>query len=77
MSTSCGLLLAWNGRGEVLLIVPKTFGKYLTGICGNCDGIPNDYVTKDGKDVSRSEKRDLMIGKSFLVDEKAESSGNV
>ena len=55
--------------------IPYEAGERATGICGNCDGIDNDYLTKNGTDVSSYPRqiRSNMIGNSWLIEDQNET----
>ena len=65
--TGCGLTVSWNGKSEVVVSVPRKFGQHLTGLCGNCDGKKDDYITRDGQNVTDKWNRDVLYGKSWEV----------
>ena len=65
--TGCGVSILWNGKSEAIVMVPRRYGNNLTGLCGNCNGIDDDLVTKDGRDVTGKRKYAVMIGGSFEV----------
>jgi len=67
--TGCGLSVSWNGRSEVFVTVPKSYGKYLFGLCGNCNGKQGDFKTKNGRDISKQRKRNRLLAESYLVSE--------
>ncbi len=51
---------AFEGQGlrsVVTIQTPGSFGNELIGMCGNCDGIPNDLTTLDGKDVTKDPEK--------------------
>ncbi|GFR93194.1 zonadhesin-like [Elysia marginata] len=66
----CGLEVAFDGVHRVVVRVPKAShaGK-LSGICGNCNGKPDDFRTQDGTDVSKEREKYSLIGNSYLVQE--------
>lgn len=67
--TSCGVELFFDGDHKALVKVPDIYAGSMTGMCGNCDGDPRDFITKQGLDVNdypQSEKYDLF-GMSFQV----------
>lgn len=55
--------------------VPTSYGQYLTGICGNCNGLDDDDKKKDGEDVSGfpKRKRGGLIGQSYQVEDYTET----
>ncbi|KAK3100182.1 hypothetical protein FSP39_015875 [Pinctada imbricata] len=65
--TGCGLTVSWNGKSEVVVSVPRKYGQHLTGLCGNCNGKLDDYVTRDGRNVSGHWNKDVMYGRSWEV----------
>ena len=77
VSTTWGLDVRFDARRRVYVSVPKSLGDNLTGICGNCNGIEDDFQTKDGQDVSMKEKpeRDRLIGESYVVSDDGNKPG--
>lgn len=67
VTTKWGLRVEFDGRHRVTVKVPGLFRNKLTGICGNCNGIKDDYRTKQGKDVSKFRNRYSLIGSSYKV----------
>lgn len=67
VTTPWGLVVRFDGNSRVTVIVPKRFSNKLTGICGDCNGIKDDFRTKDGKDVSKDRNRYSLIGTSYIV----------
>ncbi|XP_074650327.1 uncharacterized protein LOC141905382 [Tubulanus polymorphus] len=63
----CGIRVSYDGVHAVSVDVPRQFAGKLTGICGDCDGKPNDYRTKAGKDVSQNKNRYSLVGDSYSV----------
>ena len=66
LTTSCGLMVLWDGISTVRVSIPKTFGNMVTGLCGNCNGQKDDYRTSDGLDVSTRTEKFSLIGNSYL-----------
>ena len=70
MIADFGLEAKFDGDKYVSVNVPKTYKSQLEGICGSCDGDPkNDFMTKDGKDVSSDKSKYTLIGNSYQVDD--------
>jgi len=65
--THCGVSVSWNGRTQVFVQIPKSYGTRVTGICGNCNDKQDDLRTKDGTDVSNMPKKYKRIGESYEV----------
>ena len=63
------MFISFNGQHEVRVRVSKIMGGEIEGICGNCNDIQDDFVTKDGTDVAGSAKeiRDAAIGASWAA----------
>ena len=67
---SCEITVKFDGYSFVSVHVPSSdppFFGTLTGICGNNDGVANDFVTSDLTDVSGDANKDNMIGDSYQV----------
>ncbi|OWF54870.1 Zonadhesin [Mizuhopecten yessoensis] len=67
LTTKCGLTVAWDGRSQVYVQIPRSFGPKVTGLCGDCNGIRDDYRTREGEDVSTMPNRYQLIGQSYQV----------
>lgn len=65
--TKWGLILKFDGVHFVHLILPGYFANQLTGICGDCNGIRDDFRTKVGEDVSNQQNKFALIGDSYQV----------
>ncbi len=55
---------AFEGQGlrsVVTIQTPGSFGNELVGMCGNCDGVPNDLTTLDGEDVSKDPEKSVSF----------------
>ncbi|XP_052077060.1 zonadhesin-like [Mytilus californianus] len=73
LATSCGLHVKWDGDSTVKIEAPTRYIGNLTGLCGNCNGLPDDdYKTKTGSDESKLSPlvRDMTVGDSYLVRDK-------
>lgn len=59
----------FDGVQESVLIVPKNIADGLTGLCGDCNDIKDDYKTSNGTDVSNLNYalRYATIGDSYKV----------
>lgn len=68
LSTTFGLMVTFDGNHKASVLAPQEFkGKYI-GLCGDCNGDPNnDYRTKGGQDVSQDKNRYNLIGDSYAV----------
>ncbi|KAK3092565.1 hypothetical protein FSP39_004471 [Pinctada imbricata] len=67
VTTACGLVVTFDGKHSISVTIPKSLGRSVHGICGNCDGRKNDMRTKNGKDVSKSKNKYSIIGDSYKV----------
>lgn len=67
LTTSCGIRIFFDGLHKVIAIIPERFQRHLTGICGDCNGAPDDYRLSNGTDVTDSDVRFSLIGNSYLV----------
>jgi len=71
-SPTCGIKVGFRAAGlrsVATIELPGKFGRELTGLCGNCDGVPNDMKTRGEVDVSRRPDRCQRIADSFMVDD--------
>jgi len=63
-----GVRVRYNGRRDLFVKVPGTYFETVQGICGNFDGdSSNEFVTKQGVDVSGRRNRYTLVGESWLV----------
>ncbi|XP_021348638.1 zonadhesin-like isoform X2 [Mizuhopecten yessoensis] len=74
--TECGLLVNFDGNHAVSVVVPKSFSRNMTGLCGDCDGKMNDFRTRDGNDVTKKSSRYNIIGNSYKVLEHGTASNS-
>ncbi|CAI9720130.1 Hypothetical predicted protein [Octopus vulgaris] len=65
--TAFGLLVKFDGNHRVIVKVPGTYRRELTGICGDCNGKKDDWRTKAGVNVSKRRNKYSLIGKSYEV----------
>lgn len=76
VQTNCDVILEWDGSKNLELAALDTFAKRMTGICGDCDGIRNEFsVTNDSKPTDEV----LLIGKKveqFALAEEAKEAGD-
>jgi len=59
--------VTFDGQSNTVVNVGGNYAYDLTGICGNCDGIQNDYRTKAGVDVSRDSNKYNLVADSYQV----------
>lgn len=74
-ATKCDIHVGFYGHGVdsvALISIPGRFSGCMIGLCGNCDGIPNDLKTRDGLDVSSHSDMFKEISESYHVDESYE-----
>ncbi|CAC5361395.1 unnamed protein product [Mytilus coruscus] len=69
LKTTCNVLITWDGNSAVTTSVPSHFSQNLIGLCGNCNGIKDDFITKDGLDVRTKPDKFTLIGESYLIRE--------
>ncbi|XP_061173301.1 zonadhesin-like [Saccostrea echinata] len=67
VSTTCGVVVSFDGVHSVSLSIPKQYSDHVTGICGNCNGKKDDLRTKTGDDVSTRPNKYSLIGESYQV----------
>ena len=67
-SRRCGFKVGFDGRAAVAVMVHPRYMNRMKGICGNCNNRPeDDFMTSEGKDVSRQVNRYALLGNSFRV----------
>ncbi|XP_052106228.1 zonadhesin-like isoform X16 [Mytilus californianus] len=69
LKTTCNVIITWDGRSAATISVPSHFSQNLIGLCGNCNGIKDDFRTKDGLDVRTKPDKFTLIGESYLIRE--------
>ncbi|VDI14319.1 Hypothetical predicted protein [Mytilus galloprovincialis] len=69
LKTTCNVIITWDGRSAATISVPSHFSQNLIGLCGNCNGIKDDFRTKDGLDVRTKRDKFTLIGESYLIRE--------
>ena len=74
VKTEWGLIVQFDGKRTVIVSVPGSYRNKLTGICGDCNGIKDDFRTKDGIDVSGKQNKYSSIGKSYRVADDSDNS---
>jgi hypothetical protein len=67
LKTDCDVMLSWNGKSVVQVVIPQKYGDAVTGICGNCNGRQDDYRTRKGLDVSNKRNKYSLVGNSYEV----------
>jgi hypothetical protein len=72
VETDCGVVVMFDGANTARVLVPSQYGNNVTGICGNCDGIQNDFRTKTGRIVSGEANKYSLIGDSYAVPDDTE-----
>lgn len=63
----CGVIVEYDGIHIMKVQAPRELGKVVHGICGNCNGIADDFTTKNGTDVSSYPNLYSAIGNSYEV----------
>lgn len=71
IETDFGASVSFNGRARAIICVPKTWMGKLCGICGNFNGKrEDDFITKDGTDLSmvkNRRERNTKVASSWRV----------
>lgn len=67
--TSCGVIVTFDGVHRAEVRAPDVYAGQMTGKCGNCDGDPNDFVLRNGTDVSDRKDRQNLVAVSYLVED--------
>ena len=63
----CGMEAMFNGDNTVKVFVPQEYLSVRSGICGDCNGVQDDYKMKNETDVSSFENKYSLIGQSYYV----------
>ncbi|KAJ8309078.1 hypothetical protein KUTeg_013952 [Tegillarca granosa] len=67
--TSCEVIVTFDGEHRAEIRAPESYAGELTGKCGNCDGNPNDFVLRNGTDVSDRRDRVNLVAISYMVED--------
>ena len=68
LETDFGLVVETDGDLLMMVKVPQAFAGKMSGLCGNADGVAaNDWIAKDGTDMSNSPDKYLLLGNSWQV----------
>ncbi|KAK3101259.1 hypothetical protein FSP39_002218 [Pinctada imbricata] len=67
LSTSCDVRVQFDGNSYVKVTIPDKYRNHTTGICGNCNGLADEFRTKDGTPVSSDRVGQALIGNSYKV----------
>ena len=65
VENACGMKAMHNGKTKAKVIINKKEDDIITGICGDCNGEPDDLRLRDGTDVSHEKYKFIMIGNSY------------
>ena len=57
----------FNGEHTVKVFVPQEYLGVGSGICGDCNGLQDDFKMKNGTDVSDFDNKYSLIGQSYYV----------
>ena len=68
VQNQCGMMAWFDGKHTAKVHIYKEDGLNATGLCGNCNGEKDDFVTKDGTDVSGEDNKFSLIGISHRVE---------
>ncbi|XP_067669298.1 mucin-2-like [Haliotis asinina] len=76
ITTMCGIEVAFDGLHLVKVKVPKRYATSMTGLCGDCNGIEDDFRLSNGTDVSMLDTKFSQIGNSYLVFDNSDKPDN-
>ncbi|XP_071095571.1 uncharacterized protein [Haliotis cracherodii] len=76
VTTMCGIEVAFDGLHLVKVKVPKRYATRMTGLCGDCNGIEDDFRLSNGTDVSTLDTKFSQIGNSYLVFDNSDKPDN-
>ena len=58
----------FDGKTTAKVKINRKDGLNATGICGNCNGVEDDFVLKNGTDVSNERNKYSLIGINHRVE---------
>ena len=67
VSTTCGMTAMYDGIKTAKVIIDEEDGDNVSGICGDCNGVPDDLKKSDGTDVSNEKDKFKKIGNSYAL----------
>ncbi|XP_046578431.1 uncharacterized protein LOC124286131 [Haliotis rubra] len=76
VTTMCGIEVAFDGLHLVKVKVPKRYATSMTGLCGDCNGVEDDFRLSNGTDVSTLDTKFSQIGNSYLVFDNSDKPDN-
>ena len=65
VTSTCGMTAMFDGKKTAKVIISEEDGDKTNGICGICNGLPDDFKTADGTDVSNEKDKFKKIGNSY------------
>ena len=68
MENKCGMQARFDGKHTAKVKISPEEGLNATGLCGNCNDVKDDFVLKDGTDVSNERHKYSLIGNSHWVE---------
>ena len=72
IETDC-MKVKFDGRNRLIIFIGRDSGVDVTGMCGNCDDDnTNDYILRNGTDVSHLPNKFELIGDSWWLKEYGE-----
>ena len=77
LDTAFGLHVKFNGNADFVIKLSPIYRNHMTGICGDCNGVKDDYITKEGSDVSSQPDKYAVVVKSYQVLDKSLSSDHM
>lgn len=62
VENNCSMQAWFDGKTTAKVYINREDGLNATGICGNCNGVQDDFVLKNGTDVSGESNKYSLIG---------------
>ena len=62
VENNCSMQARFDGRETAKVFISSQDGLNASGICGNCNGVKDDFRTKNGSDVSEESNKYSLIG---------------
>ena len=67
LMTKNKVIITYDGRQRGRVLLPLCYAGKIRGICGDCNGLKDDYRLKNGTHVDLHQKKFNLIAESYRV----------
>ena len=67
VSTKCGIQVFFSDQGGVKVVIPRSYSQKITGLCGDCNHVHDDFRLSNGTNVAKNPHRHNLVGDSYLA----------